>query len=182
MTSIQGTNTNYSSIADYRLFLDISLNEGKELLSDIKDPINNNNESTVKKIETKVLPKDFLSLLSFFSIKYDTSQGVTILIPQDISDILKSLRNPETYKNETIPINIAKYHSLPFLLFTSQFKGRKIKTYTNMKNHYVYLNYMTDNPYIIDENSNIIKIVGEGKIDDNTRYYLIEKDLKSYSF
>lgn len=158
MTSLNGTDTNYSSLGGFRLYLDPSFNEGKELLSN-------------KTLSEKKTPTNYKTFLEFHSISFKKDADITIFIPKDISKIPSSIS----------PVDIANYHSLPFLLFTSQFKGRKIKVFTKFKPHYFFMSYVGDHPYVFDEQSNVIKIIEEGNISKNMRYYVIERDMRSIS-
>lgn len=196
MSSFQGSiSSAYESISPYRLYLDLSMDD-TEFMSN-KKPIVYFNElkpipehsvikpfrvrpeySTFSILSRMNETKDFIHFINYFRLNHlfsgDLHNEFTIFVPINESMVYIQEAMRTSYYE---PIDIAKYHVLPYTLLPEQIQGDNIlKLKTLVPNEYIHIR----NKEIAIDNQ-IIKILKTIQ-SDNGFVYIIDKPLIPYYY
>jgi|694.fasta_scaffold110430_3 uncharacterized surface protein with fasciclin (FAS1) repeats len=204
---IGATNNGYESISDYRLYLDLNLND-KEFATNLYTPtyfteLNNNiscypqtydtlgnfsNPINTIYNELKTQNNEFVNLIdSIFPtlcskhLNTETCNQITAFIPLNINNLQNTFKNGN-YRIE----NILKYHLVDYPILPVQLFNSINKIYTKYDNQYITVGGTQNELYIL--NRDIInssnyknKILKTLKVDNGIIYF-IDKPLIPYLY
>jgi uncharacterized surface protein with fasciclin (FAS1) repeats len=189
MSSFQGgISSSYHSIAPYRLYLDLSLDD-KEFMSNIQNPLyvplETQYESLIDKSSCptilSVLYKDtrmeqFKMFVETYNLQYLLEGDITLFVPSNNS--IQLLKNIIEY-TVADPADILRYHILSYILTPVELFERKLRLQTKLRNQY----FITDGPNIINEftENNPNKITDSIKTQ-NGYIYMVDKPLVPYIY
>ncbi len=178
MTSSYGTFSAYESIAPYRLYLDLSLDD-KEFNSGIINPLyyteNTNNNKIINNINDNTTYNimsnnenlsEFKKFIDIYKFKNFLTGDFTLFIP--INNFINDLFN--TIKSTQIePLNILKYHMIEYIITPMQMFNKKLKFQTKLRNNF----------FMVDGDNNNLKIRKRDTGDMNNIKYINNKILQS---
>lgn len=191
MSSFQGgISSSYHSIAPYRLYLDLSLDD-KEFMTNIENPLyvelesERPYESLVDKSACptilSVLYNDkkmeqFRMFVETYKLQYLLQGDITLFVPSNNN--IQLLKNTLEY-TVADPGDILRYHTLSYILTPVELFERKLRLQTKLRNQY----FITNGPNIINEftENNPNKITDSIKTQ-NGYIYTIDNPLVPYVY
>jgi len=204
---IGGTNSGYESISDYRLYLDLSLNDKEfnsnlytpsyfteltnnysaypqtyDTLGNFSNPINTiYNELSTTNNEFINLIDDIFPTLCKKYLNNNVDIQITAFIPVNINN-LQEIFKTGNYRIE----NILKYHLIDYYIIPNQLFNKINKIYTKYDNQYITIGGTSEELYILnpDNVNNKLyknKILKTTKVDNGIIYY-IDRPLIPYLY